>query len=713
MPTAFNKKTGELRVLDQSGKWVEPTLAENPQTRERLYHDGEEWRPVPLSENEEGAGFAASVLQGPTLSLGDELVAGLETLGGGNYGKSLEKFRGIEARYRQANPVTAFAATAGGGLIGGGLHLGRGAMSLVERLLPNAGRIGQAAAVGAGFGAAAGFGSGEGGFEDRAKSAVVGAGLGAGFGAGVEALNPVLSRFVQAIRGRPRLVDPTGSLTPEGQQAARNAGLDPGQASQALQREFGLAAEQALRPAQAVPVAEAQSLPVPVNLRRGQVTLDPDQQMFETQAAKGVYGQLAGETIRGSDEAQQAALRGNIPAIATRVGGGQVQELGQGVAQAQRVLATAEQASRARVRQLYESARATNGDAFILGRNVGESLVGIRQGLEAEGFTAAAAGRVHNIINGAAEDLARVADDVGREPNISVGNLFGVRQQLSALSRSSDQVEATAAGHAKRALDNWLNTALDEDLIQGDRAVVELWRRAILGRREHARHFQAGDFVEKLTARARDGSGELKLDPQAAVNLIFGRSETGFTSQSGMVRGLTRLRNQLGENSQAWRALKEEAFLRFARSGEGATTPTGRDFSGANFAKAWESALAKSPGTMRLLFTNEERNLISQFARVARRVTTNVRGGANSSNTSAGVAQIVRRLWLSSVMGPRMAAFLEGVPFIRGLSNITHEMRAQNAILRNLERGTPAPPPLADVSAGAPVIAGAGVSSQR
>jgi hypothetical protein len=274
---------------------------------------------------------------------------------------------------------------------------------------------------------------------------------------------------------------------------------------------------------------------------------------------------------------------------------------------------------------------------------------------------------------------------------------------LSALSRSADRVEATAAGQARRQLDQFLNTAIDEDLIAGDPSVVELWRRAIASRRELATRFQGGDLIEKLVAR--DGNG-LKLDPVGAMNLVFGQSNAGFVSKSGMLRGLERLRDELGPTSQSWNSLREEAFLRLARSGEGATQPTGRDFSGANFSKAWETMQAKSPEVVRVLFSQEERNMISQFSRVANRMTTNVRGGNNTSNTSAGIAQLVKRMWASAFMGPRMAALFESLPLVRGLSNVGADLRATATVRGGIPTGLQPSAPTEAVTRFVPALAG-------
>jgi hypothetical protein len=433
--------------------------------------------------------------------------------------------------------------------------------------------------------------------------------------------------------------------------------------------------------------------------------------MFETQGAKDVYGNLTGERLRGRFQEQDEALRGNVAAIAQRIGGGQVQELGQGVAQAQARLAAAEQASSQSVDDLYTAARAANGSASVGGQQVSQGVFDISQRLSAQGFTPRSAPQVQEILT----ELQNLTRQSQQRPATNMGEIWARRMELNALARGTPSPQTAAASNARRELDRWITDVVDNGLIQGDDSVVALWRTADRARRAHALNFEGDDFVAKLVARNRDGTNELKLDPQGAANLIFGRSESGFTTQNNMVRNLMRLRDRLGADSQDWNAIREEAFLRMARAGEGQTTPLGRDFSGGNFAKAWETALAKSPGTMRLLFTEQERNLISQFANIARRVTTNVKGGANNSNTSAGVAQVMRRLFASAFMGPKMAAFLEAVPIVRGLQNLGQDIRAQGAVLNRLQRGTrPRPMPRVNraVEMGAGSVASAGAQSR-
>lgn len=713
MPAAFDKETGALKyVLGKDGKWAAPVIADNPETGERYYLDGAEWKPVPLDDNERGAGIATAALQGPTLGFGDELTAALENPGealgaisrfgpgqlgatilGKNgpapetpgYDASLEKFRRIEDRYRQAEPGNAFAITAATGLAGGGVQLGRGAFNATARALPRAGRLGAAAATGAEFGAVAGFGSGEGGAADRLVSSVFGAGTGAALGGVIETAAPALTQIYRMLRGNPRLFNPqTNTLTREGEMAMREAGFDPATASAAMQREFGEQARNALNPGEAVSVAEARSLPVPVRQTRGQTTLRPDDQMFETQAAKDVYGQNAGAPIRQAFDAQQDALRANVPAIGERIAGGQsrVHELGQGTQQAQQALSAAERAADSRVNRLYDAARK--------GKDASVSQDALTQGVHDINMRLGASFHNSSIPKVAAVlEQLKPAVTAGGKPEILVSDLFRIRSNLAGLQGELG-VEGAAAGHAKRALDRWMTSLLKEKgaLLSGDSKSLNRWRRAIKSRAEYGERFESDDLVSSLVERARvGGESVLKLDANGAVNEIFGRAASGWTSKGGMVRDLTRVRDELGATSPHWNALREEAFLRFANTAEGAANPTGRTFSGANFAKAWNKALRETPEVMRILFNDQERALISQFARVAQRTTVNVAGGNNSSNTGAAVAQSVRRMFASAFMGPKMAAFMSDLPVVRAISNLGYTIKAEGAARNTLQRG--------------------------
>ena len=644
----------------------------------------------PLTEREKYIGQTASIAD-LGLGIGDEFLAGVGSVfdpEGGDYSTQLNEIRGAQKKYASQDPAGYF-----GRQIVGGLPLafatGGPATALAARALPQAGNVARAAAVGSMYGGAAGFGSGEGGIEKRLQSAGVGAAVGGVLGGTFEAVvSPVVSNFIQWARGRPNMITPQGTLTPQGTRAAQEAGLDINEASAALRAEFGAEAQTALRPAEGLAVAEARTLPVPVPLRQGQATLNPQQQMWESEALKGSYGTLAQTRLAASDVAQQEALRANAGAIQTRLGGGRsfVREAKQGVSAVQQRLAAMRDTAQRNASRFYDVAREQGAGATLSARNMRAAGQTAAQALRAEGHDVYSAPNTFRII----QDLSTR----GGRTQMTVNDAFNSLRRLTALQKGTPTPDSNAAGIAKARLQSWLDDAIAGDLIQGDEASIRLWRQANNGYRQYMQTFKAGDVVEQLVARTPGGGGALKLDVNGASNVLFGLSKTGFVNKSGMARDVAKIRDLLGPNSQEWRALKEEAFMRFVRAGQGANTPTGRDFSGGNFAKAWENALAESPEVIRQLFSREEVSLINQFARVANRVTTPVKGGQNFSNTSAALTQTVRKMFTSAFMGPRAAAIFDSLPLIKGLQNVGADMRALAATNAQIARGVPNAGPL-------------------
>ncbi len=206
---------------------------------------------------------------------------------------------------------------------------------------------------------------------------------------------------------------------------------------------------------------------------------------------------------------------------------------------------------------------------------------------------------------------------------LPIADIFQMRKMLTKLQGGPPSPTTAAATAAKRAIDRGLDDAVRNDLLAGDAEAVNAWRTAINNYRDdYAARFKNNDLVSALVARDRNNGGRLRVAPEEATNYIFGSTDLGFIDKRNMARNLTRLRDVLGADSDAWSAIRQEAFNRLAEKGLGASTPDGRMFSGANFAKAWEDATRKNPEVMRMLFTAQERQDIGNFANVARRVTT-------------------------------------------------------------------------------------------
>lgn len=199
--------------------------------------------------------------------------------------------------------------------------------------------------------------------------------------------------------------------------------------------------------------------------------------------------------------------------------------------------------------------------------------------------------------------------------------LFETRNRLNGI-RSGGGEDAVAAGKAIRELDAAISDAVDRSLLAGDEEAIAAFRQATANYREYARAFKQKDFVSLLTARDFQNNGRLVVDPREATNAIFGTSDLGFVSKRDITRNLVNLREVVGADSDAWNAIRQEAFNRIANQSRGAQEPGGAAFSGAKLAKAWEDASARNPEVLRLLFSAEERRDIGNFANVARRATT-------------------------------------------------------------------------------------------
>tara|TARA_Y100001938_G_scaffold91634_1_gene125645 strand:- start:180 stop:2162 length:1983 start_codon:yes stop_codon:yes gene_type:complete len=143
----------------------------------------------------------ATINQGLTLGYWDEARAGIDSLFGGDYEKSLERERARVDALKTQNPILSASLEIAGAIptafIPGTTALKGG--NLLQK-------AGASALVGATEGGAYGFGKGEGGLKERAESAKSGAAGGAiGGGAGrvgIEALSPVGRSLARTVTGR-------------------------------------------------------------------------------------------------------------------------------------------------------------------------------------------------------------------------------------------------------------------------------------------------------------------------------------------------------------------------------------------------------------------------------------------------------------------------------------------------------------------------------
>lgn len=101
MPIATNPNTGEVVFLDADGAWKPAQTAVNPQTKEMLALDGNEWRPVPVSKGVMGYidDAVRSIASGVTFGFADEIAAKADEITGrgGTYEQNLKQEQARDA----------------------------------------------------------------------------------------------------------------------------------------------------------------------------------------------------------------------------------------------------------------------------------------------------------------------------------------------------------------------------------------------------------------------------------------------------------------------------------------------------------------------------------------------------------------------------------------------------------------------------------------
>lgn len=512
------------------------------------------------------------------------------------------------------------------------------------------------------------------------------------FGAGGEVLFPAVARLLSGARrqGTRVFTDTAGKieLTPEAKTIISDAGLDPDTLSQDFIQRLNIEARTAASPDQAQRIAEAASLPTPVPLTRGNASRLPDDQMFEDLASKGAFGRTVQSIVQGTRDAQQTALRANVDQIQANLSGGtaQVAARGEGGALVSNAVNEIRTAADNVVNAAYDTARAS-GDAGIPPQ-AANSL--------ADNLERAAADRLE-FAPKATSSLAqfRALSDGAAGGTIDVDAMFNWRRRATTLANETGPDAATDAGALRAMIDTFDAQVVDiveSGLLIGDDATVGLWLDAIRSRREFGKVFEAVNkdapnyLVDLLTREIPDGSRALQFEPDQAINAIFGSSNTGFIANPQLARQLSNLENVLrtGGQADAWNALREEAFARFASQAQGpfiGSTNT-RSFSGANFAKALDQALERNLPIMMALFTAEERSLMQQLQRTALATTTVTAGGANFSNTAVAQTRLFNSLLgklVGRVLGPVVQSVSDTLP-LTSLPRIVQANRATTSL---------------------------------
>ena len=499
-------------------------------------------------------------------------------------------------------------------------------------------------------------------------------------GASVAIADAALSRLARLFKSRPSLVDDSGNLTDQGRAVIEEMGLDIDQIGPRLEEQIIAMVRDGVEPKDAARVAEAADLPVPVPLTRGQVTGSPRQQMLESQAAEGAFGEGAERIAKGGQAVQNEAIEGNVAVI-----GGKIGDNTNAIQAAQQTLLDERQAAKGGVDAAYDVARKANGG--VPADNVREGALDMVGALE--GFNARNSPQTYAFV----DDFDELASKAG-DGAVMVDRLEAWRTEVTNHLSGAQGSERAAAGRLLRRYDELTEEWTKNAIVQGDENALALWREAVKKRRNFGKQFESGDIVEIMTAPGRDG--EIPGTDELIARL-FGTS--GFAPKKEMAKAFRVLRKRLPEGQ--FDALRSEAWTRLVNKSRGKRQADGsRAVSGANLLKNIEKMKQDTPDLWRTLFKESERNMIDRFARTVNRVTTRVDGGRNYSGTGAAISRQLQAMWEAGVVNAGGLRALLLLPGVRLAVDIARQRKVSNSFVNAIPKAAAPFTPAAAAASG-------------
>ena len=416
---------------------------------------------------------------------------------------------------------------------------------------------------------------------------------------------------------------------------ALQVGVSPG----VLRRGAGrgrTAAQLEQEEAQAARVLQERNLPQRVPLTRADVTQDVNLQSQLDEASQGLFGDRAKGLADQVRIEQSQGLRGNVEEFQKAVSGRETalaaQEAGLGIDRASQAIKIAAGDTKRAINDAYDQAKSL--DASIDGELVKSFGQSSRKSLLDEGFDISEMPSLSKSLN-ELEDL-KLFD--GKVTESTVNNLELWRKRVTKRNQSAsgmhgDPSEAEALRKLKSGYDKFVTDVLDEGLVRGNEEAIRAWRKARDLRSDFGRRFNDDATIKKIVNES--------LTQEESVNLIFGGSQMGFKTQAGSI--VKKMKAVLGEQSEAFKSLKEEAILRLVKNQSDVA-----EFSGAKFNTAFEKALKNNPTLMRELFSAEELTDLRNFARFARNVTEKKVGATNPAGTFNKLARFMQGTGLGS-----------------------------------------------------------------
>lgn len=392
-------------------------------------------------------------------------------------------------------------------------------------------------------------------------------------------------------------------------------------------------------------VAEAESLPSPVKLTRGQATrFDPDLR-FEQGARQGRFGDTAARMF--DPAAQQQALAENIPGIQQRIAVTQPTiQPGQGAQAVQDALVQLERKAHAQYQSAYKAARDLKAD---LPADV------------AQGILDKATERLTDIHPSTRPSTNAILADFQKDITESRNGLVSLNTINTRLSQLGDAGavapnnitrDSAAASMAAHAGKDALHSIPGDRLPSNAQGFVEAWDSASKAYKDWARLYKRnqGDIptlTQRLTERGRM-SGEMDQRVEEPLKALFG----GGNALNASPRQLEQLKGVLGETSPEWNQLRQEAWLKIMSPAMN-RTGAAKELSGVQINKVLDTAFRQQGNALNVLFSPEEQSLMKAYARTAYAATA----GPSSYNTASDMGNAITRLAATAGAHPLLAPF--------------------------------------------------------
>lgn len=453
-------------------------------------------------------------------------------------------------------------------------------------------------------------------------------------------------------------------LVPEAAMAAQSAKATAGLGARAVQSALPQAKPQAMGglsigaaeiPIEQVRIQQAQELPVPIQLTKGQAGKDFEQQRFERETAKV---NEVGDPLRQRYAEQNLQLQQNLDSFIDATGTTLPEtsfmlETGQLVDKAIRSKAAQD---KAKIRSAYKEAE----KAGELNNPVDLSDLAAYVNENRAGRTSAP------ILNTIADEIlvqevgsGKIDDGSLQIGDITLGQAEKLRQAINKFAKDNDPNDLRVASELKQIIDQ-----------STENAGGDIYRRARTLRRQYANQYENIGIVRDILGKKR-GTDDRKIATENIVNKVI------FSGSVDDLKNVRRtLQTQGAEGMAAWKEM-QAATLRQIR--DEATKNMARDQNGNPIVSAAGlnrivSSLDKN-GKLESLYGKKGAEQIKLLNDVAKDILISQPGTVNSSNTSTA---IIAALEMGAYGGP----FVSTLKFARDkLKDRAIKKRVQQALM--------------------------------